>query len=102
MEVEEIDFEDKDYPRRLRNIKKPPQKLYVIGNKELLNEKGIAIVGSRDCTEEGIKNAMFFAANIAKEGFTIISGMAKGIDAAAHIGAMEVKRKNNSSFRRRP
>ncbi len=101
MEIEEINFKDKDYPSRLRNIKNPPQKLYVLGNKELLNTKGIAIVGSRDCTENGIRNAMFFAANIAKENFTVISGMAKGIDAAAHTGALKVKRKDNCSFRRR-
>lgn len=84
MEIEEIKFDDNDYPMRLRNIKKPPKQIYVIGNKEILNDKGIAIVGSRDCTHEGLKNARLFSANIAKEGFTVISGMAKGIDAAAH------------------
>lgn len=84
MKIQEINFDDKDYPARLRNIKDPPKKIYVIGNKEILNLKGIAIIGSRDCTYEGLKNARFFSANIAKEGFTIISGMAKGIDAAAH------------------
>ena len=66
MEIEEIKFDDKDYPMRLRNIKKAPKQIYVIGNKEILNDKGIAIVGSRDCTEEGLKNARLFSANIAK------------------------------------
>lgn len=93
MKIQEIDIKDEDYPERLRKIKKPPKKLYVLGNKEILKEKGIAIVGSRDCTEEGIRNAKFFAANIAKAGLTVISGMAKGIDSASHIGALEVKGK---------
>lgn len=97
MEIEEIEFEDKYYPKRLRQIKNPPKRLYLLGNKKILNDKGVAIVGSRDCTEEGVKNAKVFAANLAKAGFTIISGMAKGIDAAAHIGALEVKRKNYCS-----
>ena len=85
MNIQEIDFEDKYYPKLLRKISKPPEKIYVIGNKEILNSKGIAIVGSRNCSEEGLRNARFFSANIAKEGITIISGMAKGIDAAAHL-----------------
>ena len=97
MQIEEIKFDDKAYPKRLKEIQKPPEKLYVLGNKGILNEKGIAIVGSRDCTKEGADNARMFAANIAKEGFTIISGMAKGIDTASHTGALNVKRKNNCS-----
>lgn len=84
MKIEEIGIDSKDYPMRLKQIKNPPKKIYVLGNKEILNQNGIAIVGSRDCTKEGVKNARLFAANLAMDGFTIISGMAKGIDAAAH------------------
>lgn len=58
-----------------------------------MNEQSIAIVGSRDCTEEGMLNARLFATNIAKEGFVIVSGMAKGIDTVAHSGALEVNGK---------
>lgn len=65
MEIEEIEFTNKYYPKRLREIKDPPKKLYVLGNKEILNEKGIAIIGSRECTETGRKNARLFGANIA-------------------------------------
>lgn len=90
MEIEEIEINNRYYPEKLKTINNPPEKLYVLGNKEILNEKGIAIVGSRNCTEEGKRNARLFAANIAKAGFTVISGMAKGIDGAAHIGALEV------------
>ena len=94
MEVKEIKFDDKVYPKRLKLIENAPKKIYVLGNDELLNCDGIAIVGSRDCTKEGAKNAKMFAANIANAGFTIVSGMAKGIDTEAHRGALEVKRKN--------
>lgn len=93
MRIQEIDINDKDYPKRLKNIKRPPEKLYLLGNKEILDNKGIAIVGSRNCTEKGKKNASFFASNIAKSGFTVISGMAKGIDTRAHIGALDVEGK---------
>ncbi len=93
MEIEEIKYEDKDFPKALRTIENPPKKLYVLGNKKILNNKGFSIVGSRDCTKQGIENAKMFSANIAKAGFTIISGMAKGIDTAAHIGALKVKGK---------
>ncbi len=85
MQIEEISIKSEEYPERLKNIKKPPKKIYVIGNKTILKQKGIAIVGSRDCTKEGAKNAELFSANIAQEGFTVISGMAKGIDAKAHL-----------------
>lgn len=90
MEIEEIEINDKRYPEKLRKIKKPPKRLYVLGNTKILGNDGIAIVGSRDCTKEGKDSARLFAANIAKSGLTIISGMAKGIDAMAHIGALEV------------
>lgn len=93
MKIQEITINDKDYPKNLKTIKNPPGKLYVMGNYKLLNSKGIAIVGSRNCTEEGIQNAKFFASNIAKSGFTVISGMAKGIDTAAHMGALDVEGK---------
>lgn len=85
MKVQEVSIEDKEFPIKLKKINNSPKKLYILGNKEILNNRGIAIVGTRDCTVEGQKNAKIFAANIAKEGFTIISGMAKGIDAAAHL-----------------
>ena len=85
MKICEIKYDDEDFPIRLRKIKNPPDKLYVIGNKSILKDKGISIIGSRNCTNEGIKNATIFAKEIAKNGFIIISGMAKGIDAAGHF-----------------
>lgn len=84
-----IIIEDEIYPERLRNIPKPPNQLYILGNEQILNEKSIAIVGSRVCTPEGAKIAEQFAKTLSKNGICIVSGMAKGIDTAAHIGALK-------------
>lgn len=83
-----INLEDKDYPEQLRNIKRPPKKLYILGNEKILNKKGIAIVGSRCCTEYGEKAATFFSKELTKQGLNIISGLAKGIDSFAHNGCI--------------
>ncbi len=82
---------DKNYPTKLLEIKKHPQKLYIIGNEKLLNKRAIAIVGSRDCTKYGAKYATKFAEEISKQNICIISGMALGIDTCAHTGALKEK-----------
>ena len=84
-----ITLEDKDFPDCLKNIPKPPNQLYVLGDEKILSEKSIAIIGSRVCTPEGAKIAEKFAKDLSKRGICIISGMAKGIDTAAHIGALK-------------
>ena len=55
MVIEEINIKDKDYPKQLKCIFDPPLKIYVLGNKEILSQKGIAIVGARNATEYGKK-----------------------------------------------
>ncbi len=86
-EIKIINKEDKDYPQKLLQIKNPPKQLYVLGDESLLNKQSIAIVGSRDCTQYGHEQAKRFAKELAKENICIVSGMAIGIDGAAHIGA---------------
>lgn len=86
-----IKITDKEYPKRLLNIKKPPEQLYVEGNEKLLNNNSLAIVGSRDCTEYGIKYTKKFTKEIADYNITIISGLAVGIDTIAHEIAKECK-----------
>jgi DNA processing protein len=76
------------YPARLLDLCDPPNSLYIYGDIELLNLPMIAIVGSRAASPEGIKNAHFFAQALTEEGFLIVSGLAKGIDGAAHLGAL--------------
>ncbi len=84
-----ITIEDKEYPKQLKRIKNPPKQLYLEGNTELLNQNIISIVGSRNCTQNGKRLAKKFASELTMQKITIASGMAKGIDSAAHIGIME-------------
>lgn len=88
-----ITINDRCYPELLKNIYDAPKKLYIRGNKEILNRVGIAIVGCRDNTKYGELVAKNFAYNLSKQGINIISGLAKGIDSFAHIGALYAKGK---------
>jgi DNA processing protein len=80
---------DDDYPELLTQLSDPPQLLYVRGNKDALHLPAIAIVGSRNPTRGGARNAFEFSRYLAESGFCIVSGLAQGIDAAAHRGALE-------------
>ncbi len=84
-----ITLADADYPRQLLTIADPPPLLWAIGNLSLLRTPAIAIVGSRNATAQGIENARGFAANLAGAGLTVVSGLALGIDTAAHEGALD-------------
>lgn len=79
---------DANYPQALLQIADPPTLLYVRGRLNPLNKPALAIVGSRNPTPQGIKNAEAFAAALSEAGLTIASGLALGIDAAAHRGAL--------------
>ena len=83
-----ITLADADYPQALLNIADPPLLLYVKGRRELLNRAALAIVGSRNATAQGLRNAEAFAQAISTAGLCIVSGMAHGIDAAAHQGGL--------------
>jgi len=79
---------DDDYPPRLMQAPDPPPVLFVLGLVALLARPSIAIVGSRHATPQGLDDAQAFAATLAGAGLTIVSGLALGIDAAAHRGAL--------------
>ena len=79
---------DSAYPRALLEIADPPNVLYVRGNPGLLQKRGLGIVGSRNATPQGLQTAEVFAKALAGAGLSIISGLALGIDAAAHRGAL--------------
>ena len=83
-----VTLADCDYPQALLEIADPPTLLYVRGRPELLNRPALAIVGSRSPTPQGLHNAERFAAALAESGLAIASGLALGIDAAAHRGAL--------------
>jgi DNA processing protein len=80
---------DADYPASLLEISDPPPVLYLKGNRALLGATGIAVVGSRNATPVGLQNAEAFSRALSLAGLTIISGMALGIDAAAHRGGLD-------------
>src|SRR5206468_5022558 len=81
--------EDEVYPVLLRSIPDPPAVLYVKGTLEPRDLNGFALVGSRRCSYYGREQAERFAALLAGAGFTVISGGARGVDSAAHRGAMQ-------------
>lgn len=88
-----IEFESKLYPNKLRQINNAPKKLYVEGNIENLNTHCLSVIGSRNCTEYGEKWCKIFVKELINYDLTIVSGMAKGIDAIAHSSAINVRGK---------
>jgi DNA processing protein len=84
-----ISLGDDDYPELLTQLRDPPPILYVRGNVDALHLPSLAIVGSRNPTSGGARNAFEFSRHLARSGFCIVSGLAQGIDAAAHRGALE-------------
>jgi DNA processing protein len=79
---------DEDYPAALLQIADPPPVLYLKGQRSLLGNAGIAVVGSRNATPGGLLNAESFSSTLSQAGLTIISGLALGVDAAAHRGGL--------------
>ncbi len=81
--------DDAEYPFNLKNIYDPPPVLYVKGELSENDVNSLAIVGSRKATEYGLKTAYQLAKEVAESGLTVVSGMALGIDSAAHRGALK-------------
>lgn len=79
---------DAAYPQALLEIPDPPNVIYLRGNPALLQRPAIGVVGSRNATPQGLRNAEQFSRSLAEQGWCIVSGLALGIDAAAHQGAL--------------
>lgn len=88
-EAQMVTFWDDAYPDLLRTLFDPPVLLWVRGEGVSLNAPAIAIVGTRKPTAYGLRVASYFAGALAEHGFTIVSGLAYGVDAAAHRAALE-------------
>lgn len=88
MKIEIVTEADAEYPQQLRNIPSPPLALYVAGSVEALSKSAVALVGTRHSTEYGRDVAERFAFGLAKRGWCVVSGLARGIDACAHRGAL--------------
>ncbi len=84
-----ITLDDPRYPQWLLEAPDPPLLFYAQGRFELLQADAIAIVGSRNPTPQGLDNARAFASHLSQTGLTVVSGLALGIDAAAHAGGLE-------------
>ena len=84
-----VRFDEPRYPPLLRQIHDPPPILFVRGRVELLREACVAIVGSRRCSPYGAGVSRDFARDLAGRGLAVVSGLARGIDAAAHRGALD-------------
>ncbi len=83
-----LTLDDARYPRLLREIADPPPVLYVYGQLSVLTLNPFAMVGSRNPSKSGIETAFAFAKHLSSMGFSIVSGLALGIDAASHQGAL--------------
>jgi DNA processing protein len=86
-----VTVNDGRYPALFREVPGMPLAMYVVGRPELLNAPTIAIVGSRNATLTGKRDAESFGAALSREGWTIASGMALGIDASAHRGGLSAR-----------
>lgn len=83
-------WDDADYPALLAEIADPPPLLFIAGNRQLLDRPQLGMVGSRRASRPGLDTATAFARSLASAGFVITSGLALGIDGAAHQGALDV------------
>ena len=88
-----IKIDDREYPKKLREIFDPPKELFVMGDYTILNDFGIGIVGTRSASNYGKEITKSLAYGLAKKGVNIISGLAKGIDTCAHQGTLIAKGK---------
>ena len=84
-----INKEDRNYPKKLKEIPDPPEKLYCIGDVKLLDMPSLAVVGSRKCSEYGRQVSLKIGKEAARNNLAVVSGLAKGIDSYAHMGALQ-------------
>ncbi|WP_240754751.1 DNA-processing protein DprA [Parasulfuritortus cantonensis] len=83
-----ITWTDPAYPDTLRGLPDPPMWLYLKGDPDILRRPMVAVVGSRNATPQGRRDAEAFARTLAEAGLTVVSGLAEGIDSAAHEGGL--------------
>jgi DNA processing protein len=88
--VDVISDQDAAYPEGLRSLRDAPRHLFTLGNQQLLQLTAVAIVGTRAATPYGLRITRSIASELARAGVAIVSGMARGVDAAAHEAALDV------------
>lgn len=92
-DIKIVTYDDELYPKKLNYIVNKPIVLFMKGDANNLNNESVAIVGSRDSSLYGKKNAYYFSYELAKRNVNIVSGLAKGIDSYSHLGALKAKGK---------
>src|SRR3989344_7359836 len=88
--IERIPLDNKNYPKLLSQIADPPKQLYCRGNFNLLNSECVGVVGTRKLTPYGKESAQYITGGLATAGFTIVSGLAMGIDTIAHQTTLDI------------
>ncbi|MGM0379529.1 MAG: DNA-processing protein DprA [Bacillota bacterium] len=96
MDINLINKFNKNFPDKLKEIPKAPYCLHLRGDIDILKNKTVGIIGSRDYTQYGKKAAFKLSKMLSKKGYTVISGLAKGIDSFSHKGALKGKGKTVS------
>jgi DNA processing protein len=91
MQVKLVVWGDEAYPKKLLDNASPPLALYVVGNLDALSNEGVAMIGTRWATPYGIGVAESMASSLALKGWTVFSGLARGIDGASHKGALNAR-----------
>jgi DNA processing protein len=89
LEISVVGYFDDDYPEPLRRITDPPVAIYVKGDVNLLKKGGVALVGTTEADQEGIRVAVDLARQICGHDLPVVSGLAAGIDSAAHLGCLK-------------
>lgn len=87
--IKYVYYNDLDYPQILKNIYDPPTGIFVKGDLEAFKHPMVAFVGGRNSTSYGVLVAKKLSSEVSRAGVTVVSGLAKGIDSAAHLGALE-------------
>ena len=95
--IDLITIQEKEYPELLKEIYDSPIMIYYKGNKKILKNKSLGIVGCRQASQYGKNAAKYFSYQLTKKGINIISGLAKGVDSYAHIGSICAQMEKNTA-----
>lgn len=87
--IKTLQIDNKLFPEKLRRIFNSPKKIYCLGNVNLLNTNAVAVIGARECSTYGKQITKLISKELVDNNFTVISGLARGIDSYAHIGGIK-------------
>ena len=89
--IKQVDFYEKEYPKQLKNIYDPPITLFYKGDIKLASTNCVSVIGSRSATKYGLETSYSIGKELAFNNYTVVSGMARGIDTKAHQGALSIQ-----------